>query len=127
MRAAVARLLPRHQTPRLERLPRKTFWSSSVFEVQVNGEHWILKLIRERRQALGHNDGAQSGNIKRWAAAAGFNGGVRDRAVALNRKFHSHHPGSALFVVPCRSNAFDHRDDVVGAAEIGDIERRARS
>src|SRR5262245_33584712 len=98
---------------------QRGFWSL-VFEAEMHRQRRVLawKGIERTRR----HDRAQRREIERRVATGLFHNGVSNPTVTLDRELHDDHAERALVLLPRAANPIDHRGDVVGTAEVRDIE-----
>jgi hypothetical protein len=92
--------------------------------MEVHCERRVGKRVRQRRQLFRQDDRALSRKIGNGEAARLLEHDVVQSAVPPNRKFDDRQAIDVLIRVPARLDTADHRRQVVGAAEIGDVESR---
>src|SRR5438105_304238 len=98
-----------------------------VFEIQVNGQRGIWKRLGQWRQLSRDLDRTPRRQIEIGIAAPFFKRFIGDPAVALNREFHDQASARGGALIPAAPDALEHDAQVVGTAEVGDVEGRTGS
>ena len=94
-------------------------------KIEVNGQRRVGKRVGQRRQLFRQDDRALRGEVGDREAARLLERRCPERAVALDRELddgRARRRSGAAFQLAL--DARDHRHEVVGTAEVGDVERR---